>query len=98
MLIFPIKIIDRKPASFVIRNRGKQEIKICTFPLPVPVRARSKACICGRSPAEDCGFESHRGHGCPSVVIIVRVVSYRSLRRADHSSRGTLPTVVRRFV
>jgi len=31
-----------------------------------------------------CGFESHRGHGC-------LFVKYRSLRRADHSSRG-VPT------
>jgi len=38
------------------------------------------------------GFESHPGHGCLSVVSVVR---QRSLRRADHSSRGVLPTVVR---
>ena len=39
-------------------------------PLPVPVAARSKAWVCGRSPAES-GFESHRGHRCLSVVSIV---------------------------
>jgi hypothetical protein len=42
------------------------------------------------------GFESHRGHGCLSVVSVV--CCQRSLRRADHSSRGVLPTVVRRCV
>jgi hypothetical protein len=35
------------------------------------------------------------GHGCLSVVCVVR---YRSLRRADHSSRGVLPIVSRRCV
>ena len=29
---------------------------------PVPVAARSKAWVCGRSPAEIEGFESYRGH------------------------------------
>jgi hypothetical protein len=38
--------------------------------LPVPVAARSKTCVCGRSPAEIV-FESHRGHGCLSVVSVV---------------------------
>ena len=32
--------------------------------LPVPVAARSKAWVCGRSLAEIVGFETHRGHGC----------------------------------
>jgi hypothetical protein len=40
----------------------------------------------------DCGFESSRRYGCLSWVF--RVVRYRSLRRADHSSRGVLPSVV----
>ena len=57
---------------------------------PVPVAARSKACW-------DCGFESHRGHGCLSVVSIV-CCQVEVLLRADHSSRGVLPTVVRRCV
>jgi hypothetical protein len=38
---------------------------------PIPVAARSKACVCGRSLAGICGFESHRGHGCLSVFWIV---------------------------
>jgi len=40
----------------------------------------------------DCGFESRRGQGCLSLV---NVVCYQmSLRRAYHSSRGVLPSVV----
>ena len=41
----------------------------------------------------DCGFESRRGHGylsCECCVLFMQ----RSLRRADHSSRGALPGVV----
>jgi len=33
-------------------------------------------------------------HGYLSVVIVGCVVRWRSMRRADHSSRGVLPTVV----
>jgi hypothetical protein len=44
----------------------------------------------------DRGFESHRGHGCLSVVSVV--CCQRSLRRTDHSPRGVLPTVARRCV
>jgi len=33
----------------------------------------------GRSPAEDCGFESHPGHGCLSVCCECRVLSGRGL-------------------
>ena len=46
----------------------------------------------------DRGFESHRGHGYLSVVSVVCCQVERSLRRADHSSRGVLPTVLRRCV
>jgi len=38
--------------------------------LPVLVAARSKAYVCGRLPAKT-GFESHRGHGCLSLVSVV---------------------------
>ena len=44
----------------------------------------------------DCGFESHRMHGCLSILLCV--VKLKSLWRADHSPRGVLPTVVRRCV
>ena len=39
----------------------------------------------------DSGFESRWGHGCLSLG---SVVGYRYVRRADHSSRGVLPSVV----
>jgi len=45
----------------------------------------------------DYEFESYRGHGC-FLLWVLCFVRYRSLRRADHSSRGVLPTVVRRCV
>ena len=41
----------------------------------------------------DCGFESRRRHGCLSLVSVV-CCRYRSLRPADHLSRGVLPSVV----
>jgi hypothetical protein len=37
----------------------------------------------------DCKFEFRRRHGCLSLLSR-RVVRYRSLRRADHPSRGVL--------
>jgi hypothetical protein len=37
--------------------------------------------------------KTHRGHGCFSLLNVC-AVSFRSLRRADPSSRGVLPTVV----
>jgi hypothetical protein len=36
----------------------------------------------------DCGFESHQGHGCLSVVFVV-CCEVEVLWRADHSSRGS---------
>ena len=54
----------------------------------------SEKCV-GLRPLACCdrGFESHPGHGCLSLVIVVCCQS--SLRRTDHSSRGVLPTVLR---
>ena len=53
--------------------------------MPVPVAARSKASVCGRSPAEIVGFP-------PGEWMFVCCEC--CVRRADHSSRGVLPTVV----
>ena len=39
--------------------------------MPVPVAARSKAKVCGRSPAEIVGSNPTGGHGCLSVVSVV---------------------------
>jgi len=42
----------------------------------------------------DCGFESHRGRGCLSLMSVVCFQVKRSLSRADRSSRGFLLNVV----
>jgi hypothetical protein len=42
--------------------------------LPVPVAVRSKAWVCGRSPAEIVGPNTPQGHGRDSVVSFVCVV------------------------
>jgi hypothetical protein len=44
----------------------------------------------------DCGFESHRKHGCLSVLNVEFCQS--SLRRDENSSRAGLPTVMRSCV
>jgi hypothetical protein len=55
--------------------------------------ARSKACVCGRWLA---GISDSNPAGCIDVCLlwVLCVVRQKSLRRADHSSRGVLPTVV----
>ena len=60
--------------------------------VPVPVAARSKAWVCGRSIAGVVGSKPTGDVDvcCGSCVL--------SLRRVDHSSRGVLLTVVRRCV
>ena len=60
--------------------------------------ARSMAWVCGRSPAEIAGSNPTARRGYLPVVSVVCCVRWRSLCRADHSSRGVLPTVVRRCV
>ena len=67
---------------------------------PVPVAARSKTKVCGRSHDETVGSNPTGGveHGCLSDVSVVCCQIEVSVRRADHSSRGVLPTVVRRGV
>jgi len=59
------------------------------------VAARSKAQVCSHSPAEIVGSNLT---GDMDVCCGCWVLSDRSLRRADHSSRGVLPTVVQRCV
>jgi hypothetical protein len=39
--------------------------------MPVPVAARSKTLVFGRSPAEIVGSNPNGGHGCLSVVSVV---------------------------
>jgi hypothetical protein len=65
------------------------------FRLPnvIPVAARSKAWVCGRALAGIVGLNLTGGMHV-SLLYSVCVVRWRSLRGADPSSRGVLPTVV----
>ena len=58
--------------------------------------ARSKALVCGRSPAEIVGSNPTGARMFVLSVVCCQVEV--SVRRADHSSRGVLPTVMRRYV
>ena len=44
--------------------------RVCMY-VPVPVAARSKELVCGRSPAEIMGSNPTGGNGCLSVVSVV---------------------------
>jgi hypothetical protein len=59
----------------------------------MPVAARSKGCVCGRSVAGVAGSNLAAGTNI-SLLWMLHVVGYRCLRRADHSSRGVLSSVV----
>ena len=55
---------------------------------PVPLAARCKAWVYGCSPAGIGGSNPAGG-----IAVSLVSVMLRSLRRADHSSRGGLPSV-----
>ena len=59
--------------------------------------ARSKAYVCDRSSAEIVS-SNPTGHMNVSVLWVLCIVRQMCLWLADHSSRGVLPTVVRRCV
>jgi hypothetical protein len=63
------------------------------FWTPIPVAAQSKAWVCGRSHVGIAGLNP-AGSMDVCVLWVLCVVWYRSLYRADHSSRGVLPSVV----
>ena len=60
---------------------------------PIPVATRSKARVCGRSTAGMVGLNPAGGMDV-WLLRLLCVVRWTSLRRADHSSRGALPSVV----
>jgi hypothetical protein len=65
--------------------------------MPVPVAARSKARVWGRSLAGVAG--SHSAEGMDMCLLwVLWVIRKRFLRRADSSSRGFLPNVVFLYV
>ena len=74
---------DDETANFLVEN--KHDV------LPVPVTAPSTARVCGRSPAEIVGSNPTGGMDL-CLLHMWCVVSYRFMLRADHSSRGVLPT------
>ena len=61
--------------------------------MPVTVAARSKLSVCGRSTAENVGSNPTGGMDV-CLLQVLCVVRWRSMRRADHFSRGFLPTLV----
>ena len=87
----------------VVRDTGgrilwERRIACCKLRrLPVPVAARSKALVYGRSPAAIVGSNPNRGMEV-CLLWVLCVVRYRSLRRTDHSFREVLPTVACRCV
>ena len=70
---------------------------------PVPVAARSKTWVCGRSPAEIVGSNPIGGHGCLSVVnfvcfqVEVSVTSWSLVQRSPNGFGGSL-YVIRNLV
>ena len=70
-----------------VHNRTKTAEIAVLYILISPVAARPKAWVCGRSHAVIVGFESPQGQGCLPLLSILYC-------RADHSSRGVLPSVV----
>jgi len=70
---------------------------IVIYTYPVPVAARSKALVCGSSPTEIV-VSNPTGGMDVCLLWVLCVERERSLRRADHSSRGVLLAVMRRCV
>jgi len=60
--------------------------------MPIPVSARSKAWVFGRWLAGMVGSNPAGGMDV-CLLLVLCVVRYRSLRRADHPSGGVLPNV-----
>ena len=61
--------------------------------VPITVAARSKAWVCGCSHGGIAGSNSAVGTDV-CLLCVFCVVGSVAVRRADHSSRGFLPTVV----
>jgi len=54
--------------SLKVIHRNFRHFQLVHGRTPIPVAARSKAWVCGRSLCWDSGFESRLGHGCHSLV------------------------------
>jgi hypothetical protein len=83
-----------KACHFVFNPRRNSSDFMCTVSVVDPsgravwgVGLRALSCW-------DCGFESRQRNGCLCLVSVMRCQVEGSLLRADHSSRGVLPSVV----
>jgi hypothetical protein len=70
-LILKIMLQNYVTNISLIQHRLQIHFYTEQYKCPIPVAARSKAWVCGRSIAADCGFESRRGNGCLSFVGVV---------------------------
>ena len=95
---FTVKFTNQSTHYFEkVQRNVKNKAWLVQLIMPVPVAARSKAWVCSRSPAEIVGSNPTGGMDV-CLLWVLCVVRYRSLRRADHSPRGVLQTVLRRCV
>ena len=93
-----LRYIDTCDIRRYVYTRHVHRTRVTIFQSkPVPVAARSKASVYGRSLAGIVGSNPTEGMDV-SLLWALCIVRYRSLWRADHSSRGVLPTVARRCV
>ena len=63
-----------------------------SFTKQIPLAAQSKSWVCSRSIAGIAGSNPAEGMDV-FLLLVLSFVRYRSLRRADHSSREVLPSV-----
>jgi hypothetical protein len=93
----PRACMARDPQQLLLYGaQTRQRLIILNAPSqtkPTPAAVRSTAWVCGRSIAEIVGSNPARGMDV-CLLWVLCVVRQRSLRRADHSSRGVLPSVV----
>jgi hypothetical protein len=71
----------------------KRKLDLVGTLIKSPVAMQSEAWVCGRWMAGIVGSNAARGMDV-CLLLVLSVVRYRSLRRADHSSRGVLPSWV----
>jgi len=81
------------PPSFSDTDYRRHILGECNREEPSPAAARSKAWVCGHSLA-GIGGSIPAGSMDACLLRVLFVIRYRSLRRADHSSRRLLPSVV----
>ena len=76
-----------------VEEHTHKKLQSISHKILIPVAARSKVWVCGLSLAGFAGSNPAWGtYVC--LLWVLCVVRYRSLRRANHSSRELLPTVV----